>query len=287
MKLAALWVMTNSRTTLFGYVEVSPRRFEFETGTPYQALSELCEAHPKGFVKCGDGVWVSNFISYQMGSGEKLVANNFCKGLVKQLRAYQALPVFSNVLEHYPELSEFFDCSPDQALGKGLPSPGEERIGEDKEEVQEKPDDLLLIRAKKLFTAGPVRLPIKLDRSQTTAWKKNKGAVAATSEEDWVLLEEAYAQTDGAASQYRRKDLAQLLNNWNGEITRAADWAKRDWKTWRSSAKAAAPQEPEGWQAALVALYPDCDSDLPWAALTPDVRTEVLEILAKNKGGAA
>lgn len=62
LKLAALWMLTNSRTTLFGYVEVSPKRFEFETGTPYQALEDLCKAHPGGFVKCGAGVWARNFI---------------------------------------------------------------------------------------------------------------------------------------------------------------------------------------------------------------------------------
>ncbi|MFZ4778072.1 MAG: hypothetical protein ACOYM3_22095 [Terrimicrobiaceae bacterium] len=283
-------MLTNSRTTLFGYVEVSPKRFEFETGTPYQALDDLCKAHPKGFVKCGGGIWVKNFIAYQIGSGEKLVANNFCKGLVKHLRAYQGLPVFGEVLNHYPEISVFFDSIENEGLTKGLPSPGEERIGEERirqEEVQEKPDDLLLIRAKGLFTSRPVRTPIRLDRSQSTAWKKNKGAVAATSEEDWLLLEEAYAQTDGPACVYRRKDLAQLLNNWNGEIMRSEDWKKKAGQAWRTSTRTVERLVPDGWEAVLREIYPDCEADLPWADLSGDVRAQILEILAEKKGGAA
>lgn len=150
--------------------------------------------------------------------------------------------------------------------------------------------DPLLIRAKGLFTRTPVRLPLRLDRSQLLAWKKNKGAVAATSEADWILLEEAYDQTDGAAFQYRRKDLAQLLNNWNGEITRAADWKKRAGATWEISRARAAEKkaaEPDGWRAAIAELYPDSPAaDLEWSKVSADVRTAVLEFLKKKNRGA-
>lgn len=52
---------------------------------------------------------------------------------------------------------------------------------------------------------------------------KNKGAVESTTEEDWLLLEWLYAQGTGKgeAGEFRRKDLATLLANWNGEIQRA------------------------------------------------------------------
>ncbi len=155
-------------------------------------------------------------------------------------------------------------------------------------------EDPLLIRAKSLFVKSPVRLPIRLDRSQLLAWKKNRGAVVETSEEDWVLLEEAYAQVSGVAFQYRRKDLAQLLNNWNGEITRAVDWKKRSGPEWRWQVQAAGKAErggqggcePEGWREAVAEMFPDCDADgMEWSQLSADVRAGALDLLKKKNGG--
>jgi len=145
------------------------------------------------------------------------------------------------------------------------------------------PDDPLLIRAKSLFTATPPRLPLRLDRSQITAWKKNKGAVEATAPEEWDLLEEAYAQTDGDAAKFRRKDLAQLLNNWCGEITRAQDWKKKTGAAWRHSVSARPAVEPEGWQEALAGIYPDASTDLAWMDLSADVRAAVLGKIKSTK----
>ena len=142
--------------------------------------------------------------------------------------------------------------------------------------------ELLLIRAKGLFTKNPVRLPITLDRSQLLAWKKNKAAVFEASEEDWRLLEEAYAQTDGDACRFRRKDLAQLLNNWNGEITRAQDWKKKAGLSWAAVSRPVV--EPDGWQEALEEIYPDASTDLAWMDLSADVRAQILENLQKKKG---
>jgi len=144
-----------------------------------------------------------------------------------------------------------------------------------------------LIRAKSLFTVGPVKLPLRLDRAQCLAWKKNKGAVEQTGEDGWLLLEEAYAQTEGAAHQYRRKDLAQLLNNWNGEITRAADWKARAGSAWwRNAAVVRQVQDPEGWREALEEIYPETKTDLDWSGLSADVRAQVLEFLKKKNGGS-
>jgi uncharacterized protein YdaU (DUF1376 family) len=130
-------------------------------------------------------------------------------------------------------------------------------------------DEALLIRAKALFCATIPRLPLRLDRSQLSAWKKNKGAVEQATEDEWQLLEEAYAQTEGDAARFRRKDLAQLLNNWCGEITRAADWKKKAGGPWRWQVQAASKEaragqpaaEPAGWRAAVAEMFPDCDQD--------------------------
>jgi len=292
-KLAALWVLTNSRIKLFGYTEISKRRFEFETGSPWEALSSLCEALPKTFALLDGGVWVRNFIRHQFGTGFKLVKNNFCRALEEELRGCQGLPVFALVLSEYPELMPAFETLQAEGLAKGLPSPREEksRTEQSREEKRtldpaQTSDDILLIRAKGLFTRRAPQLPLRLDSSQISAWKKNKAAVGATLEEEWELLAQAYGQTSGDAAKFRRKDLAQLLNNWCAEITRAATWRKDAGAGWLRGAGPVVPVTgPEGWQAALQELYPDCERLVEWNSVSADVKNSVNEILKKNKGG--
>ena len=112
--------------------------------------------------------------------------------------------------------------------------------------------DLSLHRAKMLFRMRP---STALDHSQQTAWKKNKRAVESTSEGDWLLLEWYFAQR-GEVAEYRRRDLATLLNNWNGEIQRAADIAKKKGSTFSKKEKAP-EQVPANWREILISLYPD------------------------------
>jgi len=63
------------------------------------------------------------------------------------------------------------------------------------------------------LTAGEVR-----------AFKNSKAAMEATTEADWLDLEKFYAAPQTIT--YARKDLATLVNNWNGEIDRAKHWIK-------------------------------------------------------------
>jgi hypothetical protein len=112
--------------------------------------------------------------------------------------------------------------------------------------------DLALHRAKMLFRMRP---STALDHSQQTAWKKNKRAVESTSEGDWLLLEWYFAQ-GGEVAEYRRRDLATLLNNWNGEIQRAADIAKKKGSTFAKKEKAP-DQFPANWREILIGLYRD------------------------------
>ena len=60
-------------------------------------------------------------------------------------------------------------------------------------------------------------------KSEKKAWASNCKAVEATAEEDLHLLEARFS--DPAQAQYRRRDLATLLNNWNAEIDRARQFA--------------------------------------------------------------
>jgi hypothetical protein len=77
--------------------------------------------------------------------------------------------------------------------------------------------DPVLDRARALFR---IHAGTPLDRMQKRAWEKGKETVRATREADWRLLEWWY-RFNGTEAKYRRKDLAQALNNWGGEISRA------------------------------------------------------------------
>jgi len=61
-----------------------------------------------------------------------------------------------------------------------------------------------------------------LTQGESRAMSKNRAAIEATTEEDWQALERFYAAPQEKT--YARKDLAALLNNWNGEIDRAKAW---------------------------------------------------------------
>lgn len=108
---------------------------------------------------------------------------------------------------------------------------------------------LALSRARSLFR---MRESTPLDSSQDRAWKKNRAAVEATTEDDWLLLEWYFAQ-GGEVAQYRRRDLAQLLNNWNGELDRARAAAKKIGFSQKKETAAV----PSDWREILVGLFPE------------------------------
>lgn len=118
--------------------------------------------------------------------------------------------------------------------------------------------DLALHRAKMLFRMRP---STALDHSQSTAWKKNKRAVESTSEGDWLLLEWYFAQ-GGEVAEYRRRDLATLLNNWNGEITRATEIAKKKGSNFGKKEKSGEELVvPANWREILIDLHAEAYPD--------------------------
>jgi uncharacterized protein YdaU (DUF1376 family) len=140
--------------------------------------------------------------------------------------------------------------------------------------------NLHLNRARMLFRMRP---STQLDSSQLRSWKKNKGAVGTTSEEDWLLLEWLFAQGTGKgeAGEYRRKDLGTLLANWNGEIQRARTEASNRGADFLKKENRAGDPEPEGWRRILVELYDDSDPEAvesaTWEGLPPAVRAQIKE----------
>lgn len=103
-KLATLWMLTNPRLNFVGFAEISEKRFTFETGLDVKALTEVFEALPKSFRRDARGYWIRAFIRRQFGQGESLLRNNFCKPLVRDLKALASPSVVLWVLDEYPEL---------------------------------------------------------------------------------------------------------------------------------------------------------------------------------------
>jgi len=145
--------------------------------------------------------------------------------------------------------------------------------------------NLALHRAKMLFRMKP---STALDSSQERAWKKNKGAVESTSEGDWLLLEWYFAQ-GGEVAEYRRRDLATLLNNWNGEIQRATEIAKKKGSSFGKKEKfTIVESHPANWRELLVDQFPEsypdglASANFPstFALLPQSVQSEIRECAA-------
>lgn len=84
------------------------------------------------------------------------------------------------------------------------------------------PKGVLQLRAEALMRRKP---ETPLTAGEIRAFKKNKEAIKATTEENWLLLERFYGEPQELT--FCRKDLAALLNNWNGEIDRATRFYER------------------------------------------------------------
>lgn len=97
------------------------------------------------------------------------------------------------------------------------PLPPSNEGGEKPEPVKSKGP--LQLRAERLMRRRP---ETPLTSSESRAFKKNSQAIKSTTEEDWLVLEKFYGAPQEET--YSRKDLATLVNNWNGEIDRAKAW---------------------------------------------------------------
>jgi hypothetical protein len=178
----------------------------------------------------------------------------------------------------------------DQGTGKGKDTPIVPASGDEADGVQPVEEPLHLLRAKALFR---MRSGTLLDRSQRRAWKLAAPAVAATSADEWDLLEAYYLDEDiSTRDDIRRRDLATLLNNWSGELTRAHRWAERSGYSPQNSAKkekgGGGPPD-DVWPEVLRALYPDSDPGVyaSWAQVPESLRREILEAIALAEKEAA
>lgn len=180
----------------------------------------------------------------------------------------------------------------EQGTGKGKDTPIVPASGDEPAEgkVQDKSheDNPALLRAKALFRMRPAT---PLDRATRRAWKLSSTAVAATSADQWAQLEAYYAADLPDKDDYRRRDLATLLNNWTGELIKAARFCERQgWHPENSEKKENGGAPPDDlWRDILRALYPDSDPAVyaTWAMVPDSLRREILEAIAFAEKEAA
>lgn len=107
--------------------------------------------------------------------------------------------------------------SSSSSINTPLPPKG----GEEAAEGKTKTKGPLQLRAEAIFNRRPAT---PLSAPEERALKGARAAIRATSEADWLVLEEFYRAPQ--TETFARKDLKTLLNNWTGEIDRARVWAK-------------------------------------------------------------
>jgi hypothetical protein len=149
----------------------------------------------------------------------------------------------------------------------------------------EKPANLL--RAMAIFRMRPAT---PLDRATRRAWKLASAAVAATTDTEWLQLEAYYSADLPDKDDYRRRDLATLLNNWSGELTKSARFCDRiGWHPEKSEKKEKGAPPDDLWHEVLRALYPESDPHVyaTWAMVPDSLRTEILEAIALAEKEAA
>jgi hypothetical protein len=93
---------------------------------------------------------------------------------------------------------------------------GSTKTKSDPESKQPKAKGTLQLRAEAIMHR---KATTPLTSGEDRAFAKNRAAIESTSEDDWQILERFYREP--RAKTFARKDLATLLNNWNGEIDRA------------------------------------------------------------------
>jgi len=127
VKLAALWLITNSQTSILGICGASPSRFEFETGLKSDALSAVVEALPRAFKRFGGVIFIRNYVRHQFGTGEKMMKNNFFVALKSAFLSVKDDDLRGFILAEYPEFQQAL-----QRACQGLTKPKDGKEGKGK-----------------------------------------------------------------------------------------------------------------------------------------------------------
>lgn len=223
-KLAWFYLLDNCDCA--GIIEANPRLMSLTIGEPIDG-DELLRIMQGRVTRFKPGKWfINKFISFQYGEALNPESNVY-KGIYKKLR--EAGIDATGTLA--------------QPLAKGCPTLQDKDKEQDKDMVLERSaeenqndiPDLITSQAKPQPQKSPLQLRVEalkgrrpttpLTATEQKAFQKNSKAIEATTEDDWKALQDFYASPQSET--FSRKDLATLVNNWNGEIDRAKAWNTR------------------------------------------------------------
>lgn len=175
VKLALLWLITNSQTNIIGICSASPMRFSFETGLKPEALQRAIEALPRTLLMKRDSVLILSFIRHQFGTGDKLKRNNIWRSICAAYLDIKEPEIRNLLLQEYPEFNDV-----EEGLGKGLSraiqghaKPKEKE--KEKEQEKEKGEcegvlNFLNTTAKKEFRPVETNLSLIRSRLREVSW---------------------------------------------------------------------------------------------------------------------
>lgn len=178
VKLAYLWLISNSQTSIIGVCDASPKRFHFETGLPEEALFMTCRELPRALVVSGGSIWLKNYIRHQFGTGSKLTANRIFRNLHAEYVSLRDCQLREAILKEYPEFEidavEDGDDIPIASPSDGVTTTttsGEgikEKGSGEKPKPQPLPDDAYLDS----LQSNPAykHLDVKLEYSKMVVW---------------------------------------------------------------------------------------------------------------------
>lgn len=144
--------------------------------------------------------------------------------------------------------------------------------------MEDKGAEDLLLRCRAMFRMRP---DSRLDPAQKHAWRNAAANVAETKPEEWQQLEAYYSAALAEREDFRRRDLATLLNNWSGEVTRARDWCTK--VGWTIPLAARVPQD---WRELVAVVlkrdHPDAEEKIfsDWSAVPGWLQDEVREAMS-------
>jgi hypothetical protein len=275
IKLAALWLITNSQTSILGLCSASDRRFCFETGLPSGTLSRVCEALPRAFKPLGDQIFITNFIRHQFGAGSGLMRNNWFKALAASFLG-QSKQVQDAILELYPEF---------EGERKGLPSPskgfkaqGTLRNGTERTEGGSGDVnnfcDLNPPEPAPIMPGDPVRDALRKHAPFVAAWKRWKqhseeaGKSMTSYHENSVLLECGRQGPDRAIEVIDWSISKGAKNLIWDDAPRKRSGRALGGNTSQQSAN------PAGWVEWRNENYPGADKSVPYSQISPDIQRE-------------
>ena len=192
-KLALLYIYDNCDAA--GVFDPNLRLADFCLGQNVDWAAFKCEMADRMNV-LANGKWhLTRFIDFQYGT-----LSPDCKPHQNILRLLKGHNLMHTLSKGYPK---------GQGKGKGNGK------GNDKEEEEAKR------RVCGLFNKRP---ETPWDRSEVKAWEHAALLVEATSNEEWTVLEAYYKADLPKDKDYRRRNLATMLNNFSGEVSRAKEW---------------------------------------------------------------